>query len=102
MILKGVGVLRSLLPTSSFEHVSMGQAIHPSTQQDQRAVRALMPTLRGAHCTCVITKRRGCLHRLAHAAERGHFFGASTSKRTVSRLATALMNAIETDSSAQA
>ena len=41
-----VGVLRSLLPTSLFEHLSMGQARHPSTQQDDTlcVIRALVPT----------------------------------------------------------
>ena len=34
------------------------------------------------HRICVIAKRLGCLHRLAHAAGHGHFQGASTSGRT--------------------
>ena len=31
---QGVGVVRSLLPTSLFEHLSMGQAVNPPTQRD--------------------------------------------------------------------
>ena len=32
---------------------------------------------------CVIAKRLGSLHELAHAAGYGHFFGASTTRRSV-------------------
>ena len=44
---QGVGVLRSLLPASLFEHLSMGQACNSSTQRDHTLCvsRALMPTL---------------------------------------------------------
>ena len=43
---QGVGVLRSLLPTSLFEHLSMGQVVHPPTQGTTlNEVRALTPPL---------------------------------------------------------
>ena len=43
---QGIGVLRSLSPTSLSEHLSMGQARNPPTQGTTLSViRALVPTL---------------------------------------------------------
>ena len=43
---QGVGVSRSTLPASLFEHPSMSQAFNPPTQTTQRCeVRALMPNV---------------------------------------------------------
>ena len=71
---RGVGVLRSCLPTSLFEHLSMGL---------QSALSCPLWPLH--HRMCVIAERLGHLRWLSHAAGRGHFFGASTSWRTSSR-----------------
>ena len=62
-----------------------GSGFPPTDGEDhtQREVRALVPSWAVIHCMCVVAKRVGCLHRLAHAAGHGHFSSASTTRRTV-------------------
>ena len=71
---QGSEVLRSLLPTSLFEHLSMGQVHNPPTLGTTLCVsRALMPTLAVKPPHVCHRQRLGSLHRLTHAAGHGHF-----------------------------
>ena len=58
---QGVGVLRSHLPTSLFEHLSMGQASHPPTWGTTLSVQSVLscPLWPCAHRVCVIAKETG-------------------------------------------
>ena len=71
---QGVGVLRSLVPTSLFECMSMGQARNPSTQRDHTLCNPCFscPLWPCYHRMCVIARRLGSLHWLAHAAGHGY------------------------------
>ena len=84
-VAQGVGVLRSLLPTSSFRALVDGPGSQPTDTKGHNTLcvaRALLPTLAVYHRMCVIAERLGCLHRLAHAARHRHFSSASTSRRS--------------------
>ena len=83
---KGLGVSRSLLPTSSFRALVNGPGFPQTDMWDhtQCVVRALVPTVACNLCMCIIAKRLGSLHWLAHAARHRHFQDVFTSRRTVS------------------
>ena len=73
-------------PRPRSEHVSTGQASHPPTRGTRLCVSSVLscPLWPCTHRMCVIAKRLGSLHWLAHAARHGHFQGVFTSRRTVS------------------
>ena len=81
---QGFGVLHSLLPASLFEHLSIGRTTHPTTQWTTPLRGPCSDAhIRQVTTACVSSPRGlGCLHKLAHAAGHGHFFGASTTRRT--------------------
>ena len=66
-----VGVLRSLLPASLFEHLSMSQACHPPTHWTTLCLQSVLssPFQARSHRMCVIGKKLGCLLR-AHTCSR--------------------------------
>ena len=68
---QGVGVSRSRLPTSLFEHLSMGQASHPPTKGTTLSVSSVLscPLWPCAHRMCVIAKETG-LSPLASTCSR--------------------------------
>ena len=71
---QGVGVSRSLLPASLFEHMSTGQVFHPPTQWTTLCVNPCSRAHLGLCATAQEPppKRLGCLHWPAHAAGHGH------------------------------
>ena len=80
-----VWVSRSLLPTSLFEHLSMGEARNPPTQWTTSSAWSVLPWpwWPCRYRTCVIAERLSCRHRLALAARYEHSTSDSTTKRTV-------------------
>ena len=81
---QGVGVLRSLLPTSLDEQLSMGQARNPRDIGDHSVCTPCTRAHFGRVTTACVSspKRLGCLHWLAHAAGHEHLLGASLSGRS--------------------
>ena len=81
---QGVGVSRSTLPASLFEHPSMSQAFNPPTQTTQRCeVRALMPKCRPVATACESSPKDWAVLIGSHMQQEVViFFGASTSRRT--------------------
>ena len=78
------GVLRSRLPASLFEHASGGPGSPPNDAMDHTLCSLCSDAPEPCNNRmCVIAKRLGSLHRLAHAAGRVHFLGASMTPRTV-------------------
>ena len=71
---QGVGVSRSLLPTSLFEHLLLVRARNPSTQKTTIAVLSVLSCLFGrVTITCVLSpKRMGCVHRKCSKVWRLH------------------------------
>ena len=57
-------------PHPLFEHLAMGQTHIPPTRRSTHFVTSVLscPIWPRSHRMCVIARRRGCLHRLAHAA----------------------------------
>ena len=84
--LQEVGVLRSLLPTSLFQHLSICPCYpHTDTQDHTNAPSMLSRFLWQCHRhVCVIVRLCVCLHELAHAAGHGLFFGATMYERSCS------------------
>ena len=85
-VAQGVGVSRSRLPASLFEHSPLGQANNSSTFRTAAcAICALTPHQARAATACVSTPRDWAVSIGSHMRPRhGHFYSASTSKRTVS------------------
>ena len=75
-----IWVLRSRLPASLF----VGQGFPPTDTKGLKALRRPCSDASVGLRICVIAKRLGYLHWLAHAAEAGPFLCASTSPRTFS------------------
>ena len=80
--------LRALLftrgPGSQFSLLPDGPGFHNPPTLETTPVKSMLsyphePDDR----MCVIAKRLGCFHRLAHAAGHGNFLGASASRRTL-------------------
>ena len=77
-----VWVLRSLLPTSLFEHMSMGHAFPPTDTRDRNNAKSVLsrPLWPFHHCMCVIARRLG-----SHTQQDMDIFqSASTSRRSIS------------------